>query len=113
MADDSASRKAYWAEQMDDASEFMNQIMQYPVDECLEPCESLPAAVAAAGLEVAFSDLPHANGAERIYFMRRGLIPNFLGVARENELQGLGAEGGGRISNARHAGGARPSARAF
>lgn len=88
MADNSASRKAYWAEQMDDASKFMNQIMQYPVDECLEPCESLPAAVAAAGLEVAFSDLPHANGAERIYFMRRGLIPNFLGVAREMNSKG-------------------------
>lgn len=73
---------------MDEATEFMRQIMQYPVDECLEPCGSLPAAVAAAGLDVTFSELPHADGAERIYFLRRGLIPGFLGVARDMNARG-------------------------
>lgn len=61
---------------------------RYPVNECLEPCESLPAAVAASGLDVAFSELPHANGAKRIYFIRRGLVPNFLGVAKEMNERG-------------------------
>eukprot|EP01043_Picozoa_sp_COSAG02_P066415 COSAG02_NODE_10333_length_1966_cov_2.076058_2_plen_272_part_00 len=58
------------------------------MDEGLESCESLPAAVAASGLDVAFSDLPHANGAERIYFMRRRLIPSFLEVAKEMNQRG-------------------------
>lgn len=88
MADDSAARRAFWAEQMDDATQFMHRIMAYPVDECLEPCDSLPAAVEADGLDVEFSDLPHANGADRIYFLRRGLISSFLGVAKEMNDKG-------------------------
>ena len=38
---DQGARRRYWAEQMDEASAFMAQIMEYPVDECGEPMLSL------------------------------------------------------------------------
>ena len=38
---DQGARRRYWAEQMDEASAFMAQIMEYPVHECGEPMLSL------------------------------------------------------------------------
>ena len=35
-----------------------------------------------AGVEVAFSDLPHADGSPRLFWLRTSLMPRFLAVAR-------------------------------
>ena len=39
-------------------------------------------AVREAGVEVAFSDLPHADGSPRLFWLRTSLMPRFLAVAR-------------------------------
>ena len=88
MVDDGPQRREFWAQQMDEATTFMQEIMGYPVGERGEACVSLEVAAAAAGVDVAFSELPHANGADRIYFLREGLVSNFLGVAREMNARG-------------------------
>jgi len=85
---DNEVRRAYWAAQMDEAHAFMMQIRQYPVAECNEPLVALVDAVRGAGVEVAFSEKPHVQGLPRLYWLRAGLIENFLGCARAMNAQG-------------------------
>ncbi len=75
-------RRAYWAQKMDEAFAFMGQIRQYPVLECSEPVVSLVDAVAEARVEVAFSERPHVQGLPRLYYLRAGLIADFIDCAR-------------------------------
>jgi len=49
---------------------------------------SLVDAAADAGVEVAFSELPHVEGLPRLYFLRAGLIPQFVAAAREMNERG-------------------------
>ena len=86
MTDD--ARRRYWTEQMEAAWDFMQAVRTYPVEECGEPMLPLPAAAGEAGVEVAYSPLPHAGGGPRYYWLRRGLVPSFLAVAREMNARG-------------------------
>ena len=91
MADgaDEALRKRYWAAQMEDASAFMSTIMSHPMEvPCLEPMVQLERAAADAGVEVVFSQKPHANGAPRLFWLRESLVPQFIEAAREMESRG-------------------------
>ena len=85
---DEQARRDYWSSRLDEADAFMQQILEYPVEECGEPMAPLAAAVAAAGVEVAFSERPHARGRSRCYFLRRGLIPQLLSAAAELNTRG-------------------------
>jgi D-alanyl-D-alanine dipeptidase len=85
---DDAERREYWTKMMDEADEFMQQITLYPVQECMEPMVSLRDAVESAGIEVVFSDKPHVHGLPRQYFMRAGLVPQYLAVTKEMNGQG-------------------------
>lgn len=76
------ARRSFWATKMDEAYEFMGQIRQYPVHECGEPVVSLVDAVRSAGVEVIFSDRPHVQGLPRLYWLRAGLIDDFIRCAR-------------------------------
>lgn len=67
---------------------FMREIILYPVQECGEPAVSLEEAASGEGVEVEFSGVPHVNGLKRLYFLREGLIGNFLSVAREINSHG-------------------------
>jgi len=87
MIDDTA-RRAYWAEQMDAAYAFMQRMRDYPVSECGEPLIYLPSAVAEVGVTVTFSTAASSNGKPRLYFLRAGLLPSFLAVAREMNARG-------------------------
>ncbi|MCX6048012.1 MAG: hypothetical protein NT075_23165 [Chloroflexi bacterium] len=85
---DDNARRAYWAAKMDEAYTFMAQIRQYPVAECGEPMVSLIDAVAATGIEVRFSDKPHVKGLPRLFWLRAGLIDDFIRCARAMNEQG-------------------------
>lgn len=85
---DDNARRAYWAAKMDEAYTFMGQIRQYPVAECGEPMVSLVDAVAATGVEVSFSDKPHVKGLPRLFWLRAGLIDDFMRCARAMNDQG-------------------------
>lgn len=81
-------RRQYWREQMDAAYQFMLAIQDYPVAECGEPLAGLPEAAATAGVKVLFSPLPHVRGLPRLFFLRRGLLKDFLAAADEMNRRG-------------------------
>jgi D-alanyl-D-alanine dipeptidase len=85
---DEDQRRLYWKRQMDAAYDFMLAIQEYPVAECGEPLASLPEAARAAGVKVLFSSLPHVRGLPRMFFLRKGLLPDFLAAAREMNDRG-------------------------
>ena len=92
------ARRTYWAAQMEEADAFVGRIMTYPVEECSEPMAAVPEAAREAGVEVVFSERPHVEGAPRLYFLRRSLLPPFVAAAREMNARGwvLKAEDGYR-----------------
>ena len=53
----------------------------HPLAETGERCGRLDEAAREAGVDVAFSDKPHANGGPRIWLLRESLIPGVLGAA--------------------------------
>jgi len=81
--DNDSARRAYWTKRLDEADAFMRDIAIYPVQECGEPMTSLVDAVRSAGVEVAFSDAPHVRGLSRQFFLRVGLVGQFLAAAKE------------------------------
>ena len=88
MQSDEVARRAYWTQQLEAAYAFMfESILPYPVVECGEPCVCLREAAAQADVVVAFSSLKHVNNLDRLFYLREGQIPNFLGAAKKmNEL---------------------------
>jgi D-alanyl-D-alanine dipeptidase len=82
------ARRAFWTARLEAADAFMDAVMAHPVEESGEPLASLPQAAAAAGVEVAFSDLPHSLGLPRQYFLRAGLAPRFVAAAAEMNARG-------------------------
>jgi len=89
MPDTEATQRAYWTAQFEDAWRFMfEDILPYPVQECSEQLVSLRDAAAAAGVEVHFSDRPHVQQLERLFFLREGQIPGFVGAARAMNQRG-------------------------
>jgi D-alanyl-D-alanine dipeptidase len=73
---------------MDAAYAFMLAVQGYPIDECKERGVPLREAVAEAGVEVFFSELPHVRGLPRLYFLRAGLVPSFITASRELNSRG-------------------------
>ena len=88
MQSDEVARRAYWTQQLEAAYAFMfESILPYPVVECGEPFVSLREAAVQADVVVAFSSLKHVNDLDRLFYLREGQIPNFLGAAKKmNEL---------------------------
>jgi D-alanyl-D-alanine dipeptidase len=85
---DEEARRAYWSTQMDAAYAFTGKMLEYPVEECGESLVSLKEAVAAEGLAVEFSQSLIAGQDARLFYLRSGLIPDFLAVAREMNARG-------------------------
>ena len=84
---DEDARRAYWTRMMDEAYDFMQKIPYVSVVECGESVASLTNAVEDAVVEVTFASHPHVDGCQRRYYLREGLVDDFLGVARAmNEL---------------------------
>jgi len=85
---DEEQRRRYWSDEMDAAYRFMLAIQEYPVAECVEPLSSLPDAAASAGVKVFFSALPHVRGLPRLFFLRTGILEDFLAAADEMNHRG-------------------------
>jgi hypothetical protein len=83
-----ATRRAYWTKQMESAYDFMNKMRDYPVAECRETLVSLRKVVKDAGLSVLFSETKIAGKYDRIFYLRDGLIENFIAVAKEMNNRG-------------------------
>lgn len=85
---DERRRRTYWAEQMDTAYRFMLAIQGYPVEECGEPLSSLTTAAATSRVTIVFSPLPHVRGLPRLFFLRQGIVADFLEAAAEMNGRG-------------------------
>ncbi len=85
---DEGAKRSYWTRQMDDAYDFMLAVQEHPVRECGEPLASLRDAVESSGVQVLFSDLPHVRGLPRLFFLRKGLLNDFLAAAIEMNSRG-------------------------
>ena len=85
---DLPSRRGYWTAQMDAAFDFMKTVSTYPVRECREPLASLRDAARVGGVEVAFSTTKIGRARDRLFYLRSGLIDDFLAVARDMNARG-------------------------
>ncbi len=87
--DTDATRRTYWTEELEAAYHFMfEQVLPYPVAEDHEPMVSLQQAVERADVVVQFSTRPHALGLPRLFYLRDGQIPGFIGAAAEMNERG-------------------------
>ena len=80
---DTERRLVYWSEQMEMAYGFMNSIIKYPVEECGESLMFLPEAIKDEGLSVQFSHTKLAGKHERLFYLRKGLVKDFIALSRE------------------------------
>ena len=85
---DEADRRRYWSDQMENAYAFVEKMFEAPVEECGEGLSSLVQAVTNAGVHVTFSRRDHVGGHKRLYYLRAGLIDDFVGVARAMNERG-------------------------
>jgi len=85
---DEASRRAYWAEQMQLGYDMIQGILPFPMDECGEPFASIPDAADEAGVEMQFSESKIAGGLDRIFMIRQGLIKDLMAVGRNMNDRG-------------------------
>ena len=89
MAPRQDDERQYWTQQLEAAWRFMfESILPYPVVECGQALVDLPSAARAAGVDVYFADQPHVRGLPRVFCLREGQIPGFLGAAREMNARG-------------------------
>ena len=89
MAQRQDQERQYWTQQLEAAWRFMfESILPYPVGEFGQALVDLPSAADAAGVDVYFTDQPHVRGLPRVFCLREGQIPGFLGAAREMNARG-------------------------
>ncbi|SLN64665.1 M15 family metallopeptidase [Oceanibacterium hippocampi] len=88
MSETNAREKDYWTSAMEDAAVFMSRASDVTISDHLEPFGGLRESADEAGVEVLFSDKPIATDMERQFYLRRGLIPAFIGAAREMNDRG-------------------------
>ncbi len=88
MIENEAARRAYWTEQLDLGYAMVEQLLEYPVEECGEPFASIPQAAEAAGVEILFSETKIAGDLDRIFFLRESLVEHVIAIAREMNERG-------------------------
>ncbi len=86
--DNEEARRDYWTRQMESAHGFMGRMLEYPVEECGESLVSVPQSARAERLAVQFSDTTLAGNHERLFYLRKGLVDDFIAAAREMNDRG-------------------------
>jgi D-alanyl-D-alanine dipeptidase len=85
---DEAARRQFWSESMERGYALLRAMETYEVNECGEGLASIPDAAADAGVEVVFSDTKLAGEMDRIYSIRKSLIPDLMEACREMNERG-------------------------
>lgn len=106
-----SDRRHYWARFMDTAYQNAMDINDVPIEECGQGLVSLVDAAGDAGVEVAFSRKTHANGQPRLFYLREGIVNDFIAIARDMNDRGwcLKIEDGYRSREMQRWLGIRPS----
>ena len=84
-----AQRRKYWAEQMDEASAFLDKTLQADLNESAEPVVDLTDAIAPS-LEVEFSYDRAAAGEGPTFYLRSSLVPDLVRVITELRALSIG-----------------------
>jgi D-alanyl-D-alanine dipeptidase len=79
---DDDARRVYWADQMEQGYEVVQNILKFPVLECVEGFASLPDAAESAGIKMLFSTTKIAGGLDRVFFMRESLVKDVIAAGR-------------------------------
>ena len=85
---DEATRRAYWAEQMEAGHELVERILPFGVKECGEGLSDIRAAAEANGVEMLFSESKIVDDLDRLFFIREGLIDDLIAVGRDMNERG-------------------------
>ncbi|MBN1295119.1 MAG: hypothetical protein JXB48_25015 [Candidatus Latescibacteria bacterium] len=83
MNNSDSARRTFWQQIMDEGFEFMESVKLYPIEESCEDFTFLPGAVDEAHVEVEFSDSHIVPGIDRQFYLRSGLIHQFVAAAQE------------------------------
>ena len=83
-----ARRRAYWQSAMERAFETQAAMRTQQVEECGEGLASIADGIAAAGLEVQFSETRIAGSFPRLFYIRESLLPPLVAIAREMNDRG-------------------------
>ena len=87
-SEDDARRRAYWAEQMELGYQFVEKLIEFPVEECGEGFASIADEAESAGVEMLFSDTKIVDDLDRIYFMRESLARDVINIGRDMNERG-------------------------
>lgn len=85
---DEDARREFWTFHMERSAELLHAMQQQPTQESGEGLASIPAAAAAAGVEMWFSDSKIAGDLDRIFYIRQSLIPDLLAIGRDMNDRG-------------------------
>ena len=86
--DSDKARRGYWTEQMEAAHGFMEAMREYPVEEEGESLVALREAVSHEGVAVEFSATKLAVNHDRLFYLREGLVDDFIAASREMNDKG-------------------------
>ncbi|MCH2110839.1 MAG: hypothetical protein MK135_16090 [Polyangiaceae bacterium] len=85
---DEEARRIYWREQMESGYKIFEALLASSVNEWGESMGSIADAADAAGVEMRFSATKIAGGLERVFFLRKGLLPDLIKIGRTMNERG-------------------------
>lgn len=87
-SNDEPDRRVFWADQMEQGYQLVQQIIEFEVHECSEGFGSLPQAMRESGAEVLFSETKIAGELDRVFFLRQSLVEDIVSIALEMNRRG-------------------------
>ena len=81
-------RRKYWTDYMNRMDALIDELLDYPCEECGERLGSIPEAIDAAGVEAMYSDSLICDEFERIFVIRENLLPDLVTIASDMNERG-------------------------
>ena len=103
---DEAARREFWTYHMERSFKLQQAMAERPVAECSEGFASIPDAAEEAGVPMLFSDSKIAGDLNRIFYIRQGIVPDLINIAKDMRERG-DPQDRRRIPHARNANPAR------
>jgi len=85
---DEEERRQFWIKHLERSHDFLQAMAAYEVHESGETLESIPDAADAADVEMLFSKTKIAGRLDRIFFIRKGLMPDLMAIGRDMNQRG-------------------------
>ena len=85
---DEAARREFWTYHMERSFKLQQAMAERPVAECSEGFASIPDAAEEAGVPMLFSDSKIAGDLNRIFYIRQGIVPDLINIAKDMRERG-------------------------